>query len=84
MKPVFIKWYDAVSDDDWVDGIDKLDLTPHLIHTFGFLLLDTDNYIMVALNLDMERAGASQRLSIPKGWIKELHYYPSIGQVDEI
>jgi hypothetical protein len=72
LKPVYIIWHDAVSNDAWEELKEAKDLHPHQIHTLGFLLDEDKNKVVVALNFDIEREGASQMLSIPRSWIVKI------------
>lgn len=78
MQPVMIKWVDAVSDDDWKYDGEQLDLEPEEIFTLGFLINDAPEFVVLALSVGVDGASCSQRLLIPKGWIKELRFYPEL------
>lgn len=69
MKPIYVKWHDAVSDDAWIDKEDHHDLETHVIHTLGFLVHEDRSKIIVAMQWDPEREGISMRMAIPKSWI---------------
>lgn len=76
MKPALVIWEDAVSDDDWVDGDKQYELDLHTIHSLGFILKEDENQVIIALSLDIQRDGSSQRLAVPKGMVREIRYLP--------
>lgn len=72
-SPIHVVWHDAVSEDAWQELPQAKELRPHDIHTLGYLIEEDDQRIVIALNLDIEREGASQTISIPKTWLLERY-----------
>lgn len=73
MKPVYIKWHDAVSDDEWAELHDEPEAL-HVIHTLGFLIKEDKKSIVVAMQIDPEREGRSMTMTIPKAWILDRRF----------
>ena len=69
MKPILVKWQDAVSHDEWEEMEEAKNLDPHTIITLGFLVDENDDRLIVGLNWDEERDAVAQTISIPKAWI---------------
>lgn len=74
MKEVKIIWIDScASDSHWTlleDGFD--DVEPIEIRTYGVIIKETDNYIVVAQNYGINPEQVCNLMSIPKGCIKEI------------
>lgn len=68
IKPIYVVWQDACSDDSW-NGPDDGFEDPHTIHTLGFLVFEDKAKIVVAQNIDMNKMGRSMEISIPTAWI---------------
>lgn len=71
MKPVMVKWQDAVSSDAWEETEEAKELEPHAITTIGWLVDENKQRIIVGLNWDQDRGAVSQTIAIPKSWILE-------------
>lgn len=67
---VYVEWLDAESTDDW-ESIEKQteDKDLPVIKTVGFLLKETDRYILVTMQVDHKNHSSSMTMKIPKGMI---------------
>jgi len=72
MKAVYLEWLDSVTLDSggWSD-IKKeiMPLTPDLVKSVGWVLKETDDYVILVSHL--ENAEASGEFCIPKACIKK-------------
>lgn len=53
------------------EEFEKEPLTPQLMLSIGFLIKETDDYIVIAMDLDNE-GGHASRSQIPKGMVKKM------------
>lgn len=76
MKIVKITWIDSTASNlEWMmlDDIKKWkDIEPLIIYTYGALVQEDDNYIVIAQNYGKDPEQCCSLMSIPKGCIKEL------------
>ena len=68
-KIIKVVWVDAVSIDAWTDIDEVLADSPHVIHSVGFLIKETDVAFYLALNHDQEAKTISCSMIIPKSTI---------------
>ena len=64
-----IDWIDAASQSSWIHLNDLQDPVDYTVSTVGWLIQDTDDYYVLSQNLSSSM-GASDRMQIPKKWIK--------------
>jgi hypothetical protein len=64
---VVITWDDAESDDGWAETPEELE--PKLATSVGFLIRQTEKYILLAMSYD--NGHTNGRFQIPKALIKE-------------
>lgn len=69
LRSAFIIWNDACSTDDWLAIDEAKKSTLARIHTLGFIVNQTDDNLIVALNHDISNNSVSQFITIPKPWI---------------
>jgi hypothetical protein len=65
---IAVEWIDAVSNSGW-EPIDKQE-PPHTCTTVGFLVFENQEYLTIAATFGEPPAETNNRISIPKGWIK--------------
>lgn len=80
----YILWKDAVSVDPWTH-IDEIEPTYHMIETFGILVAENEESIVVGLNHDTESDNYSCFIHIPKPMIVSRHpmRVGSLGSLEE-
>lgn len=71
MKAVKVEWLDSASNSHWFPA-DDCELTPTNIVSFGFVLKDEKDYIVLAQNYCEEIDEGCNRIAIPKGCITKL------------
>lgn len=69
-----ITWIDsAVGTNNWEwydkDNLNKIDVEPIIIHSFGVVLQETDTYVVLAQNYGVNPPQFCNTISIPKGCI---------------
>ncbi len=64
----FISWRDAVSVDEWHDSAEVVPMS-HLIESCGIWIGESDDVVVLALNVDTENGALSCVMHIPKGMI---------------
>jgi hypothetical protein len=64
---VVVTWDDAESDDGWGEAPEELE--PKLATSVGFLVRQTEKYILLAMSYD--NGHTNGRFQIPKALIKE-------------
>lgn len=75
--PVWVEWCDAQSHSGWrheSDLNDKYELP--IVHTFGFIVQETDKYIAIAQNMIFYEDVSNQvcnLMSIPRDWVIKIH-----------
>ena len=76
MKAVRVEWIDScASNHNWLlkSDIDNwTDVEPISIFTWGVLVQEDDNYIVVAQNYGTDPEQCCNLMSIPKGCIKDI------------
>ena len=76
MKIVKVTWIDSTASNlSWLmmDDIKNwTDVEPMLIYTYGALIQQDDNYVVIAQNYGKDPEQCCSLMSIPKGCIKEL------------
>ena len=75
----FILWADAHSEDAWA-AADDVELRIHLVHTYGQVIREDDNLVMVALNYVPADGGVSCVMIIPKCCIKKRYEIEGYGR----
>jgi hypothetical protein len=71
-SPIYVIWWDdAVSDSSWHDKTD-LKLKPTIATTFGFLVHQDEDYVIVADSYFEEDDTVSNYTKIPRKMIKEI------------
>lgn len=71
---VEVVWEDAVSDDPWkslAEALQEADDSEHLIHSVGYMLRETDQYIFMGGSTDMLR-DVCMTLKIPRGMVRSI------------
>lgn len=63
---VTIEWVDATTNSGWEDIKTVLDERPHSIETTGYLLKETDEYLLIALTMSMDKDDGRWKVN---GWI---------------
>jgi hypothetical protein len=70
--PVYaIIWDDAESDSSWREE-HEISLKPTLAMTFGFLLAQNDDYVIIGDSYFLEGKVISNTTKIPRGMIKSM------------
>lgn len=76
MKIVKVTWIDSTASNlSWLmmdDVKNWTDVEPMLIYTYGALIQQDDNYVVIAQNYGKDPEQCCSLMSIPKGCIKEL------------
>lgn len=76
MKIVKVTWIDSCASNlNWLmmdDVKNWTDVEPMLIYTYGALIQQDDNYVVIAQNYGKDPEQCCSLMSIPKGCIKEL------------
>lgn len=74
MKVIKIEWVDScVSDTNWQLLKDfDVDIDPIYINTYGVVVKENDDYIVVAQSYGTNPAQICSTISIPKGCIKKI------------
>ena len=76
MKIVKVTWIDSTASNlSWLmmeDVRNQGDVEPMNIYTYGALVHEDDNYIVVAQSYGKDPKQCCSLMSIPKGCIKEL------------
>lgn len=72
MKPVFVSWLDAVSEDAWTSIDEAKEEEPPVIMSLGYLIYEDDKKLVIAANLDETNGNCSAILSIPRTWLLEM------------
>lgn len=76
MKIVKVTWIDSTASNlSWLmmdDVKNGTDVEPILIYTYGALIQQDDNYVVIAQNYGKDPEQCCSLMSIPKGCIKEL------------
>ncbi len=76
---VEVTWNDAASDSDWAahDPEEVSDFWP--IKTYGLLLFDTPERVVIAQNFSLATGQVSCRMTIPRGMVVAIRQleYPS-------
>jgi hypothetical protein len=70
--PLVEVWWDDATDmpSGWIEAIEEIEVKPCIILTIGFLVKETDDYVIVAL--DTNNGGHNGRSQIPKGMIRNM------------
>ena len=76
MQIVKVTWIDSTASNlSWLlmdDVKNWTDIEPMLIYTYGALIQQDDNYVVIAQNYGKDPEQCCSLMSIPKGCIKEL------------
>lgn len=76
MKIVKVTWIDSCNSNmDWLlvaDIKNWEDIEPIRIYTYGAMVQEDENYVVVAQNYGRDPEQCSNLTSIPKGCIKEI------------
>ena len=76
MKIVKVTWIDSTASNlNWLmmdDVKNWADIEPMLLYTYGALIQQDDNYVVIAQNYGKDPEQCCSLMSIPKGCIKEL------------
>lgn len=76
MKIVKVTWIDSTASNlSWLmmdDVKNWTDVEPMLIYTYGALIQQDDNYVVIAQNYGKDPEQCCSLMSIPKGCIKEF------------
>jgi hypothetical protein len=76
MKIIKVEWIDSTASNlSWLmmEDVRKWgDVEPMLIFTYGALVQEDDNYIVVAQNYGKDPEQCCSLMSIPKGCIKKM------------
>ena len=73
--PIFIKWVDAANlDKGWhnLESAIKWAQTDQTILQYGFLLNETEDYVLLASAFSSRSDTFKSLFRIPKGWILEM------------
>ena len=68
VKRVKVTWKDACSHDEWVN-IEDVDQKTPTINTTGWLIIENDDCLVVALSYDRDNEKVSQTITIPRGMV---------------
>lgn len=71
MNIVIVEWWDAESNDAWVD-VSSVPDSPPIVQTVGFVILETKKHIVLAQNFDPTNDKMSNTMNIPRGMIKKI------------
>ena len=75
LKKVYVEWVDSARNNDWntVDEINfKTSFRPIEVETVGWLIHETDDYIVVAQSIGYEPEQFCGTMTIPKCSIKKI------------
>jgi len=71
MKAVKVTWIDTVASvEGWEDREGLRDMPPAKVHSLGFVVKDTKEYLTLAMTADGD--SVHHRLTIPKVCIKKV------------
>lgn len=68
---VMVRWYDAETASEW-GHIERDDWKLPAITTVGHLIKEGDDYIVIALSIDLDNEMCSDAITIPSGWIESF------------
>lgn len=68
---VKVTWIDACSSEAWVDPTET-DFECPTISTVGFLIEESEQHIVLAMNYDQQNKNVSMTMSIPNFWIESV------------
>ena len=68
---VRVVWIDAESRDDW-ENIEGVDRSCKEVITIGHLIEDTNDYMALAMNLDLHNDACSMVMTIPNHWVESV------------
>lgn len=74
-KKVYVEWVDSSRNNDWniINEIDfNLSFCPVNIETIGWLVHETDNYIVIAQSIGYEPEQFCGTITIPKCSVNKL------------
>lgn len=69
---VCVTWYDAFTEDTWVEGDNAIDLKDATCVTVGFIVRESKEFISIASTL-AESGEKTCIFNIPRGMIQELN-----------
>ena len=75
----YILWSDTWSHDPW-DAVEDISDNEYLVHTYGQVIKETENIVMVALNYAPSEHKASCVAIIPKSCIKQRYQIEGYGR----
>lgn len=68
---VEIAWQDAARTDGWRSLKAIMDETPPTVHSLGYLVKNTSEYVTIVQSMD-DSEGAADALTIPAPWVCEI------------
>ena len=68
-KAILVVWDDAEVSNEWEEVPKEVELVQGTVHTLGFLVRETEKYLLVASTFDGNITNA--RTKIPKGMVIE-------------
>jgi len=69
MKALLVEWIDSASDHGW-EKIKDSEIEHESCITLGFLVKESEDFIMIAHSIDQANDSANGRIQIPKVAIK--------------
>lgn len=70
---VTVEWIDATTNAGWEDMETVLEEKPHKIETTGYLLIEKDDCVIIALTMSLDKDDGKWKVNgwfcIPKPWI---------------
>lgn len=72
LVPVFVIWDDAFSIDEWSSLQELKEAKGTLVHSVGFLVQRTEEYVVLALNHDTSNEAFSCIMYIPTNMVKAV------------
>lgn len=68
---VWVEWEDAQGDTGWEEVPDEVE--PCIAITAGFLIKETENYLIVASSIDTDNDHNNNRIQIPRGMVRKIY-----------
>lgn len=72
---VLVVWTDTISNSGWKQAEDIDDWTKEntwLVHTVGYLIRETEEFVVIAASWAMEEKQYGSLIKIPRAWAKVI------------
>ena len=83
VNPVFVSWVDPHSVDEWSE-VDEVEMKHPLIHSVGYLIKQTKDTLVIALNYDQHDEKISCSMVLPMSCVREIKQVKILGDLELI